>query len=637
MDGFKNIAKIPFFLLLIFLNASFFLQPDGEETIGQTRTKLQIDGRLADWDTIPELPIQFSPDGKTLEPSDDLAVTARFTFDSSHFFCSVRALDDRFEFPSRSWRYGDGLILTFVEPLSRGESDRFYSFGFSLEDKRTVKILVNRDGTYFPDFPAEDIQCVIRPDEKKREIIYEVAIPFKDLVPFKPFLRSRWALNLIYVDADSGKRQVLQLFPDPNYDTELVNVRKGRIFNFQSRLPASPEFQSSLNGSFFYHDAPKKIICAVNSPSAAADWKFRYVISSAFVNVSSILEMDLHPGMNILDFPIEDNLNESGTYDISIGIVDNNNSLRYREDHQFFIFRTDDLIRWSKKIAEAKESENAAESRVYRESLPSLEIRLEWISAFMKEAAPFSDIGPLKQCSEELDDLVQRIEDGSPALFPAGQISRLAHRSNIDDTLQPYSLYVPFYYDGKSPLPLFVSLHGSGVDEMQTIRSVSQQLAMRGNFIVLAPKARGLSDWYVGSSGEDVLECIDHVQKLYKVDLNTVVLDGFSMGGYGAWRLSCLYPERFRAVIIRSGAVVPPLPIKGENILDLLNEKTGLAYFIVHGDKDNSVSVDNARQATARLAELGIRFEYLELEGAAHGGYDCWKDIVDWMRRVLTD
>jgi len=153
--------------------------------------------------------------------------------------------------------------------------------------------------------------------------------------------------------------------------------------------------------------------------------------------------------------------------------------------------------------------------------------------------------------------------------------------------------------------------------------------------LVLAPQARGLSDYYLGDSARDVLECIEHVQKLYNVDPRRIVLDGFSMGGYGAWRLGLLYPEIFKAVIVRSGAIEPPARLEGENILDLLEEGKRNRFFVVHGDSDNAVPVEGARKAVKKMEELGMEFRYEEIEGGAHGGYDEWDEIFKWLRGIL--
>ena len=190
-------------------------------------------------------------------------------------------------------------------------------------------------------------------------------------------------------------------------------------------------------------------------------------------------------------------------------------------------------------------------------------------------------------------------------------------------------------------LGLFVTLHGSGVDEKRYILGVAQtHLDFRfrnrvDRMLVLAPLARGKSDFYLGDSAQDVLECIEHVKKLYNVDPRRIVLDGFSMGGYGAWRLGLMYPDIFKAVSVRSGPIAPPSRLGGENILELMEAGKRNRFFVVHGDQDNAVSVENARQAVKKMEELGMEYKYEEVEGAAHGGYDMWDDIFDWLRDIL--
>jgi len=138
------------FLITSSLYAGLEQQQREELTILQTDQKIVIDGILDEWSDVKEIPVILSPDGKEVEPSSDIAVKAKFTYDAANFYAAVEATDDYFEFPSRSWRYGDGFYLTFIDPYEGDESDRFYTFGFSLEGEEKIKLLVNRDGEYFP-------------------------------------------------------------------------------------------------------------------------------------------------------------------------------------------------------------------------------------------------------------------------------------------------------------------------------------------------------------------------------------------------------------------------------------------------------------------------------------------------------
>jgi predicted esterase len=485
-----------------------------------------------------------------------------------------------------------------------------------------------------------DVKIKIITDKSQKAIIYEIAIPWKYVIPFKPFIHNKWGINLIYIDRDGNQRTILQLYPDKNYDTESTDKRQGAIFDFINHTPSEHEFQSTLNASHFYDDKQRVLTYAVNSPTENSGWTLSYFLTSASGTISRKKEITVKKGMNLYTSDIESGDNSTDSYILSVAILDDKNSLKYTQDWSYFLINREEFNNTVSKIDKIKEGEQYSKDLVFKESLPTLEIRLEWIKKFKDEAPPFADTAFLREWYEEMETLLKNVDEGKPALFPPGTIGRLAHRSNIDDTLQPYSVVIRPDYDPKESYPLFVTLHGSGVDERNMIMGMARVHYMRApkrkwaNFIILAPKARGLSDWYLENSGKEVIECIEHIKKLYNIDEKNIILDGFSMGGYGAWRLSAIHPEVFKAVIIRSGAIRPPA-VNGENILTLLYKKLDTEYFIVHGAKDNAVSVGNARKAVEKLKELGIKHRYLELKNAAHGNYEKWDEIFDWLKKIM--
>lgn len=125
------------------------------------------------------------------------------------------------------------------------------------------------------------------------------------------------------------------------------------------------------------------------------------------------------------------------------------------------------------------------------------------------------------------------------------------YRSRIDDSAQPYGLVIPEDVDLTKPLPLYVWLHGRGDKQTDLYfihereRSIGQ-IAPR-DAIVLHPFGRHCLGFK--SAGEiDVLEAIQHVRDEYPIDLNRIVLIGFSMGGAGAWHLGAHYADRWCVV-----------------------------------------------------------------------------------------
>ncbi len=613
--------------------------------IYQSENRIQIDGVLDDWTGIAEIPVDLTPGGEKIPSSQDMTVTAKFTYDAKNFYAAVVALDDTFEFPSRSWRYGDGFFLTFLDPAQGNESDSFYAFGISRVDKNPVKTIVYKDGIGFPGIDVRDVELAVVPDEKKGIITYELSIPFQILVPFRPFLNDKWAINLVYADRDMGKRKLAQLYPDIHYDSEMSNKRKGRIFQFVNHVPEKPEIQMLIDSSHFYDDSEKTITLAVHSPEDKAGWTLRtFLLGPGATNVQQREKFSFSEGMNRVRFSLDERDFETGAYDLSVGVIDENGSLNFKEDTKFFVVNRKELEEYRSKFEEAKKSDLHAEDEKFRNSMPNLEIRFDWIQGYMEEAPPHMGIASIDEWMDEVETLIERIEEGKPAFFPLDSVGRYAHRSKIDGTLQPYTIYVPGDYDDEVPVALFVALHGSGVDEvsyaLNMARLISQariQLKIP-KMIMIAPQARGLSDWYLGDSEKDVIECIAHVKTLYNIDEKNIILQGFSMGGYGAWRLSLLYPDLFKAAIILSGATSAHPVLKGEKILDLLDKAKGkkLNYFIVHGAKDIAVPVEGTRKVVQRLEELGIPHEYIEIKDAYHTGYNKWVEIFKWLKNIVN-
>ena len=230
-----------------------------------------------------------------------------------------------------------------------------------------------------------------------------------------------------------------------------------------------------------------------------------------------------------------------------------------------------------------------------------------------------------------------------------------AYRSEVDDTLQPYALYVPKTYDPKKAYPLLVSLHGATSNHLLNRRRVfglgnrpgeSDYEAIRNedvafpdvDFIVLTPYGRGEVAGYNGLAEQDVLRAMDDVERAYNVDKNRVYLTGLSMGGGGTWHLGLRYPDRFAAIVPVCALVDLSLfPFtQGASADDrALFDLTGptaiaenaanLQVFIFHGDQDPAVNVENSRRMVARYRELGFfgkNVRYFELPGVNHFAWD---------------
>jgi hypothetical protein len=126
----------------------------------------------------------------------------------------------------------------------------------------------------------------------------------------------------------------------------------------------------------------------------------------------------------------------------------------------------------------------------------------------------------------------------------------LTYTSPADNTDQPFRLFLPGAFDGVTPLPLLIVLHGSSgtqdtyFDQESYGDGLYKRLADERNMMVLSPHAYGLTE-FRGIGELDVLCVFDFVKKRVPVDEERVLLTGLSMGGTGTSHLCCRYPHLF--------------------------------------------------------------------------------------------
>jgi pimeloyl-ACP methyl ester carboxylesterase len=131
----------------------------------------------------------------------------------------------------------------------------------------------------------------------------------------------------------------------------------------------------------------------------------------------------------------------------------------------------------------------------------------------------------------------------------APAISREGGRDGI---FQHYGLYLPKSFDPAAVTPLQIWLHwrgGTAHSAGSATPRIFRDMGDAMNTIVVSPRGRGTSSWYVGLGQADILEVWDDVMASYNVDQNRVYLAGHSMGGWGSFLFSVLYPDRFAAAL----------------------------------------------------------------------------------------
>lgn len=233
----------------------------------------------------------------------------------------------------------------------------------------------------------------------------------------------------------------------------------------------------------------------------------------------------------------------------------------------------------------------------------------------------------------------QRLESGPQVL---------TFFSAVDDTDQPYAIYLPPNFDGSREYPLVISLHGAGSNHRLNLRRVFGKSNAEGendveasryfpewedvDYIVASPLARGTMG-YQGVAEQDVLDVLADVQRRFPIDEDRTYLTGLSMGGGGTLWLGLTRPDVWAAI-----APVCPAPPTGTE--DLAPNALNLPIHLFQGDADPVVDPDSVRAWAERFEALNTDVAYTEYPGVGH---ESWENayeegqIFDWFDRFQRD
>lgn len=221
--------------------------------------------------------------------------------------------------------------------------------------------------------------------------------------------------------------------------------------------------------------------------------------------------------------------------------------------------------------------------------------------------------------------------------------------SHIDDSDQPYALYLPPRFNPAFKYPLVISLHEDGVNHRLNLRRVfgrgnlpREPDSEAGNrpfppfpdvdFIVASPLARG-SIGYQGIPEKDVYDVLEDVRRRFPIDEDRVYLNGVADGGAGALRLALTRPDLWAAL-----ALVCPTPQPETE--ELLGNALNIPVRIFQGALDPLVPADANRRRRDLLAAAGVRVDYTEYAAVKHNAWDYayrGASIFPWFRNFRRD
>jgi predicted esterase len=231
-----------------------------------------------------------------------------------------------------------------------------------------------------------------------------------------------------------------------------------------------------------------------------------------------------------------------------------------------------------------------------------------------------------KQLDEAIG-MLDALERGRDPLAARRGEFKKAYLSRVDNTLQPYQLFVPSSYDDSKPHPLIIALHGMGGDENSYFAGYGNgafkvEAEQRG-YIVACPKGRSPASMYLNDAERDVMDVLGEVMRVYKIDPDRVYMTGHSMGGFGSWSIAMNHPGVFAAIAPVAGGSYAPAG---------MSKITHIPQIVIHGDNDRTVAVARSREMVAMGKKLGAQMKYIEVPGGSHSDVvvPTFKDVFDW-------
>lgn len=217
---------------------------------------------------------------------------------------------------------------------------------------------------------------------------------------------------------------------------------------------------------------------------------------------------------------------------------------------------------------------------------------------------------------------------------------------DVDGVIHKYQIYLPRDYDEEREWPVILFLHGGGErgDNGMAQTHVGLGRAIRFNperwpAIVVFPQAPE-GEFWIGDTAEIAMAALNQTINNYSIDESRVYLTGLSLGGGGTWYMSYQYTERFAAIV----PVCAYVEVGDRKIIEfqedqdafsqLAEDIAGIPVWLVHGEVDQVISVEQSRRMAAALRAADANVTYTELPGVNHNSWDAAytnEALIEWL------
>jgi poly(3-hydroxybutyrate) depolymerase len=205
-------------------------------------------------------------------------------------------------------------------------------------------------------------------------------------------------------------------------------------------------------------------------------------------------------------------------------------------------------------------------------------------------------------------------------------------KSYTDDLgTTPYRLFVPKAYDGRTPLPLVVFLHGAGERGTDNLKQIGNRAngamvfaeSKQNPCLMAIPQCPPEKGWYDATQRKHVPRIIEEIRKGYRVDADRIYIAGISLGGNGTWVQLADNPGLYAAAVHICGW--------GAGQYDKFK---AVPIWAFHAADDPTVKVKGTDDAVREIRSAGGDPIYTRYEKGGHGSWVTafrTQALVEWL------
>jgi dienelactone hydrolase len=213
-------------------------------------------------------------------------------------------------------------------------------------------------------------------------------------------------------------------------------------------------------------------------------------------------------------------------------------------------------------------------------------------------------------------------------------------KPNFLGRIQPYGVYVPSTYSPGEATPLTWMLHSLSVMHNQYGALDPEQVRAtceNRRSICATPLGRGPDGWYFDEAEADFWAVWNRLAHAYTLDPERTVISGYSMGGYGSYKLGLTYPDLFAKAMPlagpptcgvrvhgdvrgRSGSTTGRCATDGDTTL-LVGNARNLPYVMADGGLDELVPYTSVREQVMAFDAAGYRYHFETYPAEGHIPY----------------